>query len=87
MALAKLLKDSILLAKAIGVTVLGVTKNESCLIQDSNLVCFIQFPSLVSANDRFVYKRAVAGEIFQYGDRITVLVLAKDQAVTIRNRR
>jgi hypothetical protein len=60
MALPELLSGRILLQESASQTALGVPENESGLVEDCNLVLLLQLSSLISADDCFVDKGAVA---------------------------
>lgn len=61
-----------------------VSEDETGLVQNGNLVSFLQLSSLVPANDCVVYKRSVSREVLKNCDDISALLLGEEQAVAIR---
>jgi hypothetical protein len=77
MTFSELLKQPILLAETIRVSRPGVSKNESCFIQDGDFIAIFKLAILVSPDNGIIYKGAIAGQIFHNCDRIAVLVFAE----------
>ena len=82
--LSKLLPKVVLLPEGAGVSAFGIAEDEASLIQDRNLVPFLQLPPLVSPDYGFVDKGAVGREVLKDSDSITLLVFGEEQAMSIR---
>jgi hypothetical protein len=83
MAFTELLKDPVLLAKAVCVPCFRVSENKSSFVNDCDLITILEFAVLISAKDGFVYKTSIAGQIFQNCHHIAVPRFIEYQAVTI----
>jgi hypothetical protein len=55
------------------------------LIQNGNLVAFLQLAALVSADDCVIDKGSVSREILEDGHGVSVLLLREKNAVAVRN--
>jgi len=43
----------------------------------------LELPPVVSSNDGLVHKGSVRGEVLEHGNRVAILVLVEQQAVSI----
>lgn len=83
MAFAELLQDGILLAESIRVTAKWVSEYELRLVQDFDLVPFVEHAPLVPPYKGVVDERAIARQVLQYSNRIAALILEKEEAVSV----
>lgn len=84
MPFAKLLLQGVLLPKSTGTVTPGVTEGKTSFVNDVDLVCILQLPTLIPTDDGVVDEGAIAGQIFQHGDGISVGMLREDNAVPVR---
>lgn len=83
MALAQLLKNFVLLAKSIAVSILRVVEHETCLIENGDLVCVLKLSTLIPSNNSLIDKRSVARKILYDSNSLSVFVLVEYQAMPI----
>lgn len=83
-AFAELLLNLILLMESMCGALERVSEDKSCLLQDGKLVTFLQFAALITPNYRVVDKCAVTGQVFDYSNQVTALLLGEEKAMSVR---
>jgi hypothetical protein len=74
-ALSKFLQESILLLENASVPCPGVSEDESGFVKYRNFIMFLELPALVSPDQSFVDKGAIAREILENSYGIVAFVL------------
>jgi hypothetical protein len=78
MAFSEFVDKSVLLQEGVCLAILGVSENETSLVEHGDLVVLLELSPLVPPNKRIVDKCSIAREILQDSNRVITLVLGEN---------
>lgn len=83
MAFAQLLQNPVLLSESTALTILRVVKYEARLIENGDFVRILKLTALVPANDRFIDKSTITGQVFDKARVLAVFILTEENTMAI----
>jgi hypothetical protein len=83
MAFSNLLKESVLISERAGLIPPGISEDESCFIQNSDFIAIFELSSHVSPKYSVIDECAIRRQILDNSNGFTIIILCKDQAVSI----
>jgi len=83
MSFTQLLLYAVTFLKSVRVARSWVSEDETCHVQNANFVTILEFATLVTTDNRIIYKRSINGQVLKYANTVTAASFRKGEAMSV----